>query len=180
MGYLQEFVGPLVQERRRSRRARVTCPATLFTLTGEFQGALWDMSVTGARFEAPELPGSGARAMLRWRDQKHACTVVWTDAPLCGLEFEEPINEMLVLECARLLGTKEEPIAELSNTRTREAKVLPEEPACRARTRSIPSDYNPGNWKAKARFQFTGSRIPRSIRRNVLLGVSVGPYSCLP
>ena len=53
--------------------------------------------------------------MLKWRDQKHACTVVWTDAAMCGLEFEEPISEMVVSECARLLGTKEEPIAELSN-----------------------------------------------------------------
>ena len=34
---------------------------------------------------------------------------------MCGLEFEEPISEMVVAECARLLGTKEEPIAEVSN-----------------------------------------------------------------
>ena len=115
MGYLQELAGPLVQERRRSRRSRVTCPATLVTLTGEFQGALWDLSETGARLEAPELPERGSRAMLKWRDQKHACTVVWTDASMCGLEFEEPIGGMVVSECTRLLGTKEEPIAELSN-----------------------------------------------------------------
>lgn len=53
--------------------------------------------------------------MLQWRDQKHACTVIWTDASMCGLEFEEPISEMVVAECARLLGTKEELIAEVSN-----------------------------------------------------------------
>ena len=53
--------------------------------------------------------------MLQWRDQKHACTVMWTDTSMCGLEFEEPISEMVVAECARLLGTKEEPIAEVSN-----------------------------------------------------------------
>jgi hypothetical protein len=52
--------------------------------------------------------------MLKWRDQKRACTVVWTDASMCGVEFEEPIERMVVSECARLLGTKEEPIAELA------------------------------------------------------------------
>ena len=115
MGYLQELAGPLVPERRRSRRSRVTCPATLLTLAGEFEGELWDLSETGARLAAPDLPVRGTRAMLQWRDQKHACTVKWTDASMCGLEFEEPISEMVVSECARLLGTKEEPIAEVTN-----------------------------------------------------------------
>jgi hypothetical protein len=132
MGYLQELAGPMVQERRRSRRSRVTCPATVFTLTGEFQGQLWDLSETGARLEAPELPARGSRAMLKWRDQKHACTVAWTDAPMCGLEFEEPIGGIVVSECARLLGTKEEPIAELTNIplgRRRSSQAnLPAEP----------------------------------------------------
>jgi hypothetical protein len=115
MGYLQELAGPLVQERRRSRRSRVTCPATLLTLTGEFEGELWDLSETGARLAAPDLPVRSTRAMLQWRDQKHACTVIWTDGSICGLEFEEPIGELVVSECARLLCTKEEPIAEVAN-----------------------------------------------------------------
>ena len=156
MGDIPDIAGPCRHERRRSRRLRVTCPATLCTLTGEFAGQLWDLSETGARFEGTKLPERDSKALLTWRDQKHACTVVWIHASMCGLEFEEPVSGAIVSECTRLLGTKEEPIAELSNIPL-------------GKRRSAPADlpaFHAGNQLVRTTIVFLGKPKRGSILRS--------------
>ena len=70
-------IGPFLIERRKSRRSRATCVASLETPAGESFGQLWDLSETGARVEMASPPQPGTAALLKWASEKVACEVIW-------------------------------------------------------------------------------------------------------
>ncbi|WP_162935776.1 PilZ domain-containing protein [Tsuneonella amylolytica] len=102
-------------DRRASRRIRVTCPATLQTMTTMTEGILGDISETGARFEAAEPPGKGATAVLKWGAHEAVCTIIWHDDGACGVWFKTPLAPELVAETAALDRVLELPIASVGN-----------------------------------------------------------------
>jgi hypothetical protein len=115
MGLFQPDNGPFLIERRASRRTRATCAASLRTLTNEIFGHLWDLSETGARIGVPTPPPVGESALLKWGTERVMCRIVWTEHDICGLEFEKPIDPVVVASSARLLGIIEQPTAAMGN-----------------------------------------------------------------
>ena len=132
MGLFQPDNGPFLIERRASRRTRATCAASLRTLTNEIFGHLWDLSETGARISVPTPPPVGESALLKWGTERVMCRIVWTEHDICGLEFEKPIDPVVVAASARLLGIIEQPTAAIGNIpvgRKRSAAKAPGDPS---------------------------------------------------
>jgi hypothetical protein len=115
MGMFQPDNGPFLIERRKARRTRATCAASLKTLEGELFGDLWDLSETGARIRIPTPPERGENVLLKWVGEQAMCRVVWTEGDMCGLAFENPISATVVSETTRMLGIVEHPTATIGN-----------------------------------------------------------------
>jgi len=108
-------IGPFLIERRRSRRSRATCGASLETPDGEVFGQLWDLSETGARVQTADLPKDGTTALLKWGSERVACRVIWTRDDMCGLAFDTPIDRAVMAETGRLIGVPQHPGASMAN-----------------------------------------------------------------
>jgi hypothetical protein len=112
-------------ERRASRRVRVTCDAALLTMTTQTAGSLSDISEAGARFEAPDPPGAGATALLRWGAHEAVCTIVWSEGGACGLSFTRPLSDDVVAETAAMNRVLELPIASVGNITQGRKRSMP-------------------------------------------------------
>ena len=138
MGMFQPDYGPILIERRAARRSRVTCAASLQTLSEEYLGQLWDLSRTGARIKVDRPPDAGTAAILRWASEQAMCHVVWTDGDICGVAFERPIDDSVVAAAARMTGVIEQPIASISNIAV-------------GRRRSVAAKTNADSWERARR-----------------------------
>lgn len=112
---LQIAEDAILADRRASRRVRVTCPASLQTMTTMTYGNLADISESGAKFEADEPPGKGATALLKWGDHEAVCTIIWHDENSCGVWFKDTLSAELVAETAAKDRVLELPIASVGN-----------------------------------------------------------------
>lgn len=92
-----------VQRGRRNRsRLRIRLAATLETRTATSRVILVDLSTTGARVLAENLPKVGTEAVLRWGEHEAFGEVVWAKALHCGISFFDPIQEQDVLATRQL------------------------------------------------------------------------------
>jgi len=103
----QPELGPYLIERRRTRRSRATCGASLEIPDGEIFGQLWDLSETGARVQTAIPPEPGTQALLKWGSERVECEVVWARDDMCGVTFESPIDRAVVSETGRIIGQPE-------------------------------------------------------------------------
>ena len=94
-------------ERRRSRRSRATCGASLETPDGEIFGQLWDLSETGARVQTAYPPEQGTQALLKWGSERVDCAVIWARDDMCGVEFDSPIDRSVVSAMGRIIPVPE-------------------------------------------------------------------------
>lgn len=86
----------IVEERSDSReapRTRVFLTATLRTSAREYRVRLRDLSATGARVEAGELPPRDADVVIERGGFTGFGHMVWTDGSHGGLAFEEPLAD---------------------------------------------------------------------------------------
>lgn len=82
------------QDRRRSLRTGISCPASLRIGKRFHYGRVTDISGGGARFRAAKAIRKAGAAQLTLPDLPPlAATVAWTDEADCGLAFEEQIPE---------------------------------------------------------------------------------------
>ena len=88
---------PSMRGRRRFGRLRLRLRAKLITIHGTADGILADLSVTGARVQLRQ-PGPGAGdAMLQWQGHEAFGMIVWAFGCQCGVLFDEPLPEALLL-----------------------------------------------------------------------------------
>lgn len=84
------------QEYRRFGRRRVMLAAKLYSVHGETNAVLLDLSRGGAMLNAsPPLP-VGCKLLLVRRSLEASATVAWAEGSRLGLEFAEPLDEQLV------------------------------------------------------------------------------------
>lgn len=83
-------------DRRAEPRMQVDCVAVLRTYSGNLHGTLWDLSLTGARFQAQDLPADGTTVLLEWKEFDAVARVIWVKERTCGLEFERPLHRRVV------------------------------------------------------------------------------------
>ena len=83
---------PELRGRRAEPRAYIQLPASVEALDGRNSVSLLDVSRTGARLEAADLPAVGKDVVLRCGAIDTFGTVVWNISGRCGVHFDEPIG----------------------------------------------------------------------------------------
>lgn len=95
----QEALGPMgmVDEKtqldtRRFGRHRILLSATFYSVHGEVDGALLDVSQGGAMLSAsPPLP-PGCKLLVERQNMEVPATVRWVDGNRFGVQFDDPIS----------------------------------------------------------------------------------------
>lgn len=91
--------------RRHASRLRARLRARLVTLSGTYGAVLVDLSLTGARLQAPVEARVGQMASLTWEGFEAFGTIVWVKAGFCALHFDDPIETAVLMatrDCAQL------------------------------------------------------------------------------
>ena len=94
---------------RRHRRARLSLPAVLETITSRQPGQMTSLSRSGACVRVLEVPRLGSDVLLRSGDVDAFGTVVWSGLDACGIRFEELLPDQLVV-AVRLLSDRQHEI----------------------------------------------------------------------
>ncbi len=88
----EQWVTEVEGDRRRTRRIKVECPATLKVQLRFYFGKLCDVSPTGARVETRGEIKKTGEAMLALPDLPPLPAIIrWVKGRECGLEFREQI-----------------------------------------------------------------------------------------
>ena len=83
--------------RRSNARLRLGIPGRLILTSGNRECLLNDLSASGARITAAELPRCGGSAFLRFLEFEVFCEVKWVRGSQCGLLFADRLpREVLV------------------------------------------------------------------------------------
>ncbi len=100
----------------RSPRRRVALTGEISSTTGGYKLKLRNLSRTGAMAEGESVPPAGRDILLIVGSLELFCKVIWADAGRCGLQFDEPIPQSLVLSLSRAVpdGSEERRAAELA------------------------------------------------------------------
>lgn len=70
----------------------------MITIHGTMTGLLVDLAVAGARVRLNEpIPAKGD-AMLVWDGHEAFGTIIWIDGCECGVLFDEPLPEVILLK----------------------------------------------------------------------------------
>lgn len=82
---------------RRHGRHRIMLAATFFSVHGEANGVLLDVSQGGAMLSASPPPPVGCRLLLERQNLEVPGIVRWVEGNRFGVQFEEPLSEPVVM-----------------------------------------------------------------------------------
>lgn len=100
----------------RSPRRRVALTGEISSTTGCYKLMLRNLSRTGAMGEGDSVPPAGRDILLIVGSLELLCRVIWADTRRCGLKFDAPLPQPVVLSLSRIVpdGSEERRAAELS------------------------------------------------------------------
>jgi hypothetical protein len=84
--------------RRIESRARVALETRVQTLHGRVPAYLLNLSCHGAMLQMVAPPGRGNTVIVICGPLDGLGTIVWSEDDRCGVEFEEPIAEEMVID----------------------------------------------------------------------------------
>ncbi|MBC2668929.1 PilZ domain-containing protein [Novosphingobium piscinae] len=89
--------------RRREARLRLRLEVQMITLDGTARMVMADLSRRGARITGllPTLR-RGQQAIIQWNRFEAFGAVVWCQGNQCGLEFDEPLSQRVLLATRQL------------------------------------------------------------------------------
>lgn len=82
--------------RRLKKRVSAPLPALLITMSDRHPAILFDISETGARLRAKDVPRKGEELFLQVGGLDVYAHVVWIKGDNCGLQFCDPIHGFAV------------------------------------------------------------------------------------
>ena len=82
---------------RRHGRHRIMLAATFFSVHGEANGVLLDVSEGGAMLSASPPPPVGCRLLLERQNVELPGIVRWVEGNRFGIQFEEPLTDEEVM-----------------------------------------------------------------------------------
>lgn len=82
---------------RRYGRHRIMLAATFFSVHGEANGVLLDVSQGGAMLSASPPPPVGCKLLLERQNLEVPGVVRWVDGNRFGIQFEEPLSDPIVM-----------------------------------------------------------------------------------
>lgn len=95
---------PDTRGRRACPRLRVSLPAQLIALEGDFPAMVENISATGARIVSQTTARAGASCVVRVMGLELFADVAWSNGNRCGLAFEFPLTEQQLLQMRQLDG----------------------------------------------------------------------------
>ena len=102
-------------ERRLTERSPVECRAQLHLTIGIRVGVLLDLSESGARIQTDSPPRVGTTALLKWETHEAFCKVMWAKDDMCGVAFDRPLKQTMLLETLQQNSRPAGPIAAVGN-----------------------------------------------------------------
>ncbi len=84
--------------RRRDSRLRLSVPAQLITLSGQFNASLCDLSQSGAHLQSRGQLSCGEDAVLTWLGFEAFGRIVWAGEGEAGMEFDELLAPAVLIE----------------------------------------------------------------------------------
>jgi hypothetical protein len=104
------MIGEGGEPRRTARRKRVMLVARLSTSTAEFPVTIRDISSTGARVEARDLPSRDSVVMLKRGTFTVYGRLTWTGEGAGGVAFDEPFDDDELMEALKgMTGAQPQP-----------------------------------------------------------------------
>lgn len=94
--------------RRRYGRLRLRIQAKVITVLGTFSGLVVDLSLTGARVRLTNGAPRSGDALLQWDSHEAFGRIVWTEGADCGIRFDEPLAENVLLDMREATPTPDE------------------------------------------------------------------------
>lgn len=110
-------VDGITGRRRASRRATLIA-VSVETLAGYLRAELINISETGAKLRGRQMPPVGGDVLLKLGGNEVFGCVVWAAPGLCGVQFDEVIEEALLKEM------KAEAVSALANHLTPEERQI--------------------------------------------------------
>lgn len=107
--------GVIRKERRTALRSRCDCLAQLQLPSGDRDGQLTNISVSGACLQLSNPPRAGITVLLKWKSYEYFCNVAWATDSACGLKFERPIPRSVICETTGQVGESRGISADPSN-----------------------------------------------------------------
>jgi hypothetical protein len=104
--YMQPDSAESAAGRRREARLRVRLEAQLITLDGTIRTVMADLSRNGARV-AGTLPRmrTHQQAIIQWNRFEAFGVIAWVDGNQCGILFDEPLSQPVLLKTRELYDT---------------------------------------------------------------------------
>ena len=102
-------------ERRRSARFAVDLEALFRSISTERMGRLANISEFGAKIMMDSPPKEGISGWLAFAGQELFCKVVWTAPDGCGVEFERPLAQQVLVAIAGDQIAQAGPVANAGN-----------------------------------------------------------------
>jgi PilZ domain len=84
--------------RRRDSRLRLSVPAQLITLSGQYNASLCDLSQSGAHLQSRGQLACGEDAVLSWLGFEAFGRIVWASDGEAGMEFDELLPPAILLQ----------------------------------------------------------------------------------
>ena len=81
---------------RKAIREELALRAVILTVTETISVDLLDISKTGARLRATDLPADGQELIALLGGLEAFATVIWRDADQCGIQFDTPLSDRAV------------------------------------------------------------------------------------
>ena len=91
MARLAQSTAATTAGRRSHSRVRLDFPAEFLLIEGHRRCRLKNISVTGCSLTLPEPPRPGAHGFVRFAGLELFAQVVWSNAGMCGVEFDDPL-----------------------------------------------------------------------------------------
>lgn len=86
------------QGRRSSPRLRVILEGRLITHRGSYAVRIDNLSQTGAHLSRTRIDDDATRCVLQWLGHEALGEVVWVKGAYCGVRFDKPLPEQVVLD----------------------------------------------------------------------------------
>lgn len=86
------------QGRRSISRLRLILEGRLITHRGSYAVRIDNLSQTGAHLSRTRIDDDAPRCVLQWLGHEAMGEVMWVKGAYCGVKFDKPLSEHVVLE----------------------------------------------------------------------------------
>ena len=114
LGVFEDASGRAQEDRRMTLRSRINISARMRSSGGEQSVWLADLSEHGAGISLSAPLAPGIPGVLKWGPYEVFFTVAWANDDSCGVRFDGPISQEIVLEAMREGALKNDRSAEPS------------------------------------------------------------------